>query len=293
MQFWQERQRRPNSWRIWHWMICLVALWILSGCALVSQLLPTLLGSSNPNLLLGNPSNAVTSTADANNYLIVRPQYVLSYSRDRGIPNWVSWQLNQSWLGSLPRSSFTPDPSLPQGWYQVTPNDYTGSGFDRGHMIPAADRNKTETDNQAVFLMTNILPQAPDNNRGPWEELESYCRGLVNKGRELYIVAGGAGSGGIGERGKKQAIDRGRIVVPASTWKVVVVLDQPGAGLQGITETTRVIAVNMPNQQGIKEEDWKTFRTSVDAIEKLTGYDLLSAVPEATQKAIEAKVDDQ
>lgn len=123
--------------------------------------------STNPHLLLGNPSNATATVTTPDNYLITRPQYALSYNRNKGIPNWTAWQLNKNWLGSLPRPPFTPDTTLPNGWYQVKPNDYSGSGFDRGHMVPAADRNKTEANSKAVFLMTNIIPQAPDNNQGP------------------------------------------------------------------------------------------------------------------------------
>jgi len=267
-------------------LIGAIALWSLNGCATLVDQINHRVGS--PHLLLGNPSAAIASTSTPDNYLISRPQYALSYNRDKGIPNWVSWQLNEAWLGSLSRPQFTPDTSLPQGWYQVSPDDYTGSGFDRGHVIPAADRNREPHDSQSVFLMTNILPQAADNNRGPWEQLESYCRDLVKQGKELYIIAGGAGTGGVGEKGKRSVIGRGKVAVPASTWKVIVVFDRPGLGPSDITTSTRVIAVNMPNQQGIKDRKWQNFKTSVDQIEKLTGYNLLSNVAPAVQTAIEA-----
>jgi endonuclease G, mitochondrial len=248
---------------------------------------PTSIGQDNPHLLLGNPSGA--TIFNAKNYLISRPQYALSYNRDKGIANWVSWQLNQNWLGQLPRPPFEPDLSLPPGWYQVKPSDYIGTGFDRGHLIPAADRNKLESDSKAVFLMTNILPQAPDNNQGPWERLESYCRELVRQGKELYIVAGSFGEGGIGLKGKRTTIAAGKITVPEWLWKIVVVFNQPGLGVESITTETPVIAVVMPNQQGIKETDWKRYRTSIDAVEQMTGYDFLSTVPESIQIALEAK----
>jgi endonuclease G, mitochondrial len=272
----------------WKWLsgiiIGAIALSLIGCATLVSQI--NRIG--NPNLLLGNPSAAIVSLSTPTNYLISKPQYVLSYNRDKGIPNWVSWQLNANWLGSLPRPQFTTDTSLPKGWYQVNPNDYTGSGFDRGHVIPAADRNHDPKDSQAVFLMTNILPQAADNNRGPWEQLESYCRDLVKQGKELYIIAGPAGAGGVGEKGKRSVIGQGKVAVPASTWKVVVVFDRPGLELTDITASTRVIAVNLPNQQGIKDRQWQDFKTSIDEIEKLTGYDLLSNVAPAVQTVLEA-----
>lgn len=115
------------------------------------------------HLALGNPSNADT---DPNNYLMIKPQYALSYDNSKGIPNWVSWQLNQSWLGSVDRKNdFRPDITLPVGWYQVRPSDYTGGGYDRGHMTPSGDRTRTPEDNSATFLMTNMIPQAPKNNQ--------------------------------------------------------------------------------------------------------------------------------
>jgi endonuclease G, mitochondrial len=260
---------------------------ILAGCVLFRSQ-PKV---DNVNLLLGNPSQATANVTNTNNYLIVRPQYALSYNRDRGSSNWASWQLNQSWLGTLARIPFEPDSSLPAGWYQVNPNDYTRSGFDRGHLVPAADRNHTTADSKAVFLMTNILPQSPDNNRGLWEKLESYCRALVRQGKELYIIAGGVGTGGGGEQGRKTAIARGKVAVPAAIWKIVVVLDRPGLGLAGITDRTRVIAVVIPNRQGIEQKDWREFSTSVDQIEALTKYDFLTHVSTSIQTAIEARID--
>ncbi len=247
--------------------------------------------ADSPHLLLGNPSGATATVTTPNNYLIERPQYALSYNRDKGIPNWVSWQLNKSWLGTLERPAFRPDTTLPEGWYEVKPSDYTNSGFDRGHIIPAADRNNTEEDSAAVFLMSNIIPQAPDNNRGPWEQLESYSRQLAKQEKELYIVAGTSGIGGVGSNGGETTLAKGKVTVPARTWKIIVVLDTPGLGLSGITKNTRVIAVNLPNEQGIKEVKWTQYRTSVDQLEKLTGYDFLSNVPSEIQEVIEAKVD--
>jgi len=252
------------------WPVLLLVL-LLTAC-------PSPKAQEQGNLRLGNPSAA--STSDPNNYLLVKPQYVVSYNAERGTPNWVSWQLDQSWLGKIDRQNdFRADDTLPQGFIQITPTDYTGSGYDRGHLAPSADRTRTTEDNSATFLMTNMVPQRPDLNRGPWEKLERYCRDLVAEGKQLYIVAGVSGS---------QKRLRERVTAPASTWKVVVVLDSPDAA---ITPTTRVIAVDMPNRRGIKENDWQTFRTTVDAIEAETGLDLLSSVTPAIQAVVESRVD--
>lgn len=281
--WWQNLSWRFAKIACFGFLICVVLL-LLSCTTLLN---PNAAGRSSPHLLLGKPSPA--TLFNANDYLVIRPQYALAYSRDKGIPNWASWQLNQAWLGDLPRPEFEPDLSLPRGWHQVNPSDYTGSGFDRGHLIPAADRNKTAADSKSVFLMSNIFPQAPDNNQGPWEKLESYCRKLVRQGKELYIVAGSAGIGGTGMKGKRTTLAQGAVTVPSAFWKIVVVLDRPGLTLDSITETTPIIAVLMPNQQGIKETSWTSYRTSIDAIEQLTGYDFLSNLAEPIQSVLEAK----
>ena len=250
-----------------------------------------LVGCSPPNpskahLVLGNPSNATTDPANQTNYLIERPQYALSYNTKNGTPNWVSWQLNKSWLGSADRQDdFRGDESLPEGWYKVSPKDYTNSGYDRGHMTPSADRTRSVADNSATFVMTNIVPQTADNNRGPWKYLEEYSRDLVAEGKELYIIAGPDGS-------QKRIGDR-KVLAPWRTWKIIVVLDRPGSGVRGITAKTRVISVIIPNTKNLKNKDWKKYRVSVDEVEKETNYDFLSNVPKSIQDEIERRVDDQ
>jgi len=159
---------------------------------------------NNRNLFLGNPSNAVPSVASIDNYLMVKLQYTLSYNSKTHTANWVSWQLNRSWIGTADRQdNFRPDDALPDAWYKVRPTDYTGSGYDRGHIAPSADRTRNEADNSATFLMSNMMPQVPELNRGVWGELEEYCRELVQQGKELYIIAGPVGrKGSIGRKEK-------------------------------------------------------------------------------------------
>jgi endonuclease G, mitochondrial len=236
-------------------------------------------------LALGNPSGATSSTTNPTNYLIQRPQYALSYHRDNGIPNWVSWHLEARDIGSVSRSDFQPDNSLPSGWYRVQPGDYTGSGYDRGHMTPSGDRTATTSANQATFLMSNIIPQAPDNNQGPWAALEVYCRDLAKAGNELYIISGGDDSLGT--------IAGGKVRIPAFTWKVIVVLPQGSNDLSRINTSTRVIAVSMPNRQGIRNNSWRQYRYSIDQIETWTGYNFLSNVSSSIQSVIESRVDTQ
>ncbi len=257
-------------------VLVVVFLVITTGCTFLQPKNPI----TNVHLTLGNPSNATSS--DANNYLIIKKQYALSYNRDKGIPNWVSWQLNNSWLGEAPRSNnFRPD-TLPEGWYRVTPSDYTRSGYDKGHMTPSADRTDSVEDNAATFLMTNIIPQAPDNNQGYWADLENYGRKLVAEGKELYIISGGYG--------QKETIAKGKVSVPNRVFKIIVVTE-PGKGINGVNDSTRIIAVDTPNINGNKEGSWIQYITSVDAIESKTGYDFISNVKPSVQNAIESKID--
>ena len=243
------------------------------------------------HLTLGNPSGATTDPAQPTNYLMLKPQYALSYHRDRGIPNWVSWHLSTDWRGSAARQDdFRPDDTLPAGWYQVQATSYTGSGFDRGHNCPSADRTSTVADNSATFLMTNMMPQAPRNNQQTWANLEDYCRTLLDSNNEVYVICGSYGRGGTGTNGYATTLDQGRVTVPARCWKVVVVLPTGTNDATRVSTSTRVIAVDTPNDNSISTT-WGSYRTSVDAIETATGLDLLSAVPTAIQQAIEARID--
>lgn len=233
-------------------------------------------------LALGNPSNA--NASDPNNYLLINNYFALSYNQDKAIPNWAAWRISQGELGDLPRPNpdpFRPDERIPKGWKRVTPTDYVGSGFDKGHLCPSADRSASVEGMTATFLMSNMTPQTGDLNRGPWQKLEAYLRTLVTRGSDVYII-----SGVYGEKGKL----RKKITVPTNNWKVAVAVPS-GANISAINENTRVIAVDMPNVKGILRADWQIYRTSVRAIEQKTGYNLLSSLPQNLQDVLENKVD--
>ena len=243
------------------------------------------------NLTLGNPSNAVTNTSYSDNYLMVKNAYTLSYNKNKGIANWVSWHLSTAWKGETDRQNdFRTDPSLPQNWYEVTPRDYASTGFDRGHLCPSSDRNGSLEDNQETFFMTNMTPQAPSNNRGIWKMLEEYERTLTLQGNEVYIIAGTIGEGGTGTNGFAKTIGK-NITVPASLWKIIVVLPIGQNDVLRINENTRVIAVNIPNDNGVGGDSWKKYIVSVNELQQLTGYDFLSNVSPDIQAIIEARVD--
>ncbi len=224
---------------------------------------------------------------------MLKAEFALSYNRDLGRPNWVSWHLSDEWVGTLERvDTFRPDPRVPPDWYRVQAFDFANSGFDRGHMVPNADRDK-ETSipiNQATFLMTNMLAQAPDNNQGPWAALENYLRTLLPSD-EIYIVAGGAGTGGTGsEGGLTMTLANGHVTVPACTWKVALVIPKGFSDISRVSCSSRTIAVIMPNTQGIRNDPWENYLTTVDAVEALTGYNLFSELPLAIQQCVEAGI---
>lgn len=244
--------------------------------------------SRDNNLTFGNPSNA---SSNSNNYLVSRSDYAAAYNNGRGTSNWVSWHLSSAWTGSASRCNcFKRDTSLPSNFFRPTTSNYTNSGFDRGHLCPSADRTYSSTANSNTFFMTNIAPQSPDNNQRSWKELEDYCRTLTSQGNELHIVAGVAGIGGTGRNGFRSTISSGRIDVPDSFWKVILVLPNGSNDISRVTTNTRVIAVNIPNDQNINT-NWATYRTSINSIESLTGFDLFENISNSTESVLESRVD--
>jgi endonuclease G len=236
---------------------------------------------------LGIPSPA--SSSDANNFLSVKSGYVVSYNGSRKVPNWVSWELNTSYLGSTARQDdFRVDDTFPASEPQASLADYSGSGYDRGHMCPSADRTLTVAANQQTFFLTNMVPQAANNNQGPWAVMENDLRAITQTGKELFIISGGTFSASSNRIGSG-------VVVPDQTFKVVVVLDAVNQGPSSVTTSTRVIGVMMPNEnnQISRTADWHSFRVSVDSIEAATGDNFLSDVDPAVQAVIEARVDNQ
>lgn len=238
---------------------------------------------TGPHLMLGNPSGAKQDLSDKDNYLLAGKGSVLSYNESRLTANWISWKTTRHDLGdSIPRPDFRPDPRLPdQIFTKVEFFFYSGSGYDRGHIVPSADRFGDRHLNEKTFYMTNIVPQTPALNQYPWLKLESRARALVRQGNDLYTISGVYGT--------KEVLKRG-VTVPTNCWKVIVVV-KAGQPISSINKNTRVIAVDMPNIDGIENDDWKKYRTTVRAIEEKTGFDLLSNLPAELQNILETSID--
>jgi len=274
---------RRAFWRV----LVLAAMW--GGAGSVA------LGQASPNLKMGNPSQAQADPSNKNNFLLDRDAFATSYNNEKGTPNWVSWRLAASDLGRNPREPFYADPDLPEGLRRVSPNEYTRSGFDRGHMCPHGDRTATPESSHATFAMTNIIPQSHDVNTMAWDALESYIRNLAkNQGKVCYIIDGPAGVGGTGKNGLKTKTPDGRVVVPESCWKVAMILDQDVASARDLTPDSaiRLIAVIMPNADGAVTEDWVPFQTTVRQVEELTGFTFFGEVDPAIINPLKGQVDD-
>jgi endonuclease G, mitochondrial len=242
---------------------------------------------------MGNPSSATKDEANPDNYLLERPQYVLSYNNSKGSANWVSWRVASEWIGSAQRQDdFRADDALPSSFYKATASSFTGSGFDRGHLCPSADRTSSTTDNSATFYMSNMIAQAPNVNQQNWGNMEDYIRKLVSQGNEIYVIAGGYGQGGTGSNGSvTKWLDNKKVTVPAHCWKIVVVLAKGSDDVCRVANDTRVIAVDIPNKQSLGTDPWGDYRVSVRELETFTGYDFLSNVPKAIQDVIEKNKD--
>ncbi len=233
--------------------------------------------------------NATSATSDPNNhthYLIQRPQYALDYNDTTHEPNWVAWDLTSGDVGSSGRGTFQVDTTLPTGFYEVLTTDYSGSGYDRGHMCPSADRTITVADNEQLFYMSNMIPQSPDNNQGVWANFEDYCRQQAAAGNEILITSGPSVFGG-------STLTSG-VAIPGYTWKIAVVVPLgPGTALSRITSATRIITVKIPNIAGVRSTPWQNFVTSVAQIEADTGFTFLTALPAPVAAALRTVVDGQ
>jgi DNA/RNA endonuclease G (NUC1) len=238
------------------------------------------------NTEFGEPADGDPS----DDFIIHHEQYTASYNPNRGAPNWVAYDLDVTHFGAEDRCDcFTADPSLPATFPHLTTNDYTGAGaaagygIDRGHLARSFDRTSGSLDNARTFLFDNIIPQAADQNQGPWAALESDLGDLARvQDKEVYVIAGAFGNKGTLK-------NEGKIVIPTYTWKVALILPRDH-GLADIRDYRDVetIAVLMPNEPGVRDVPWQTYQTTVDEIEAQSGYDLLALLPDDVESAVES-----
>lgn len=151
-----------------------------------------------------------TSPKGTPEQILKRTGYVASYNKTTLLPNWVAWHLTaERTEGSAKRSGvdFAEDTEVPEP--RATDWDYYNSGYDRGHMCPAADNKWSKKAMEESFLFTNMCPQNGNLNRGDWNEMEMACRKWAKKYGDLYIVCGP-----ILYKGKHKTIGKNKVVVP-------------------------------------------------------------------------------
>ena len=193
--------------------------------------------------------------------ILKRRTYTVSYNRELKVPNWVAWELNRERL--VERESrtdkFLPDQDLPES-EAVTTDDYKRSGWDRGHMCPAADNRWHWKAMQESFYMTNICPQHHNLNRGDWKELEDDCREWI-----FY-------------KGKPRTIGREhKVAVPDAFFKVILCAD---------SRPPRAIGFIYKNTSGNHPLDH--YVNSVDQVERITGIDFFPALPDEIERKVES-----
>ncbi len=208
---------------------------------------------------------------------------VVSFDCALGHAQWVSWTVSDSDLGSVSRSKeFYPESQLPRSnCIHPQPEDYSGSGFDRGHMAPSGDRTASRESNNAVFSMANIVPQAPQVNQKGWNDLENWTRGRVREGFDAIVFAGAAGNTGT--------MPGSGINLPELTWKVVALVPAGQSLGTQASQEPQVFGVIFPNQLNRAPMPLSEAFVSVDKIEEVTGFDLLSGLDQEIQKRIEQR----
>ena len=216
-----------------------------------------------------------TSPKGTPEQILKRTGYVASYNKTTLLPNWVAWHLTaERTEGSAKRSGvdFAEDTEVPEP--RATDWDYYNSGYDRGHMCPAADNKWSKKAMEESFLFTNMCPQNGNLNRGDWNEMEMACRKWAKKYGDLYIVCGP-----ILYKGKHKTIGKNKVVVPEAFFKVVLRTgDNPQA-----------IGFIYKNTSGNRPKD--SYVNTVDEVERITGIDFFPSLPDDVENKVEATAD--
>lgn len=195
----------------------------------------------------------------------------VDFNPELHIPNYVVWELTRDETdGDEPRGKFMRDYTV-DGC--ANHSDYTGSGYDRGHMAPAADMKWHPEAMRQCFYMTNICPQAHNLNGGTWKKLEEKCRIWARADSAIIIVCGP-----VLTPAPDEFIGRSKVAVPKAFFKVIC---SPYA------TPPRAIGFIMPN--GKVEGGLQAAAVSVDSVEALTGYDFFAAMPDDIENSMEAE----
>ena len=204
--------------------------------------------------------------------IINRTGYTLSYNQYYKNPNWVAWELTrEETKGETERyDKFLPDPDLPEP--KVVHKDYTKSGYDRGHMAPAADMKWSKQAMIESFYMSNICPQVGNLNRGDWNDLEELCRDWADKYGRIYIACGP-----IFDSKSPNRIGGHKVTVPDRFFKVILIYNRKNPIAMGF------IFKNIAHSQNIEK-----YMVTVDSVENVTGMNFFSKLPNDVENRIES-----
>lgn len=204
--------------------------------------------------------------------LIEHTGFTLSYDADYKTPQWVAWVLTAEEVdGTCSRkSSFSPDPKVRGA--KAYHKDYTRSGYDRGHMAPAADMKWSEEAMEASFYTSNICPQNQNLNRGDWKDLEELERDWAQRYGAVAIAAGP-----IYTSTRPQRIGANRVAVPDAFFKVLLV---------GYPDHPKAYGFVFKNEAGSRP--LTRYQRTVDEVEELTHMDFFSALPDEVENRIES-----
>lgn len=212
---------------------------------------------------------------DAPELIIEHDAYIVSFNTTTLCPNYVAWHLTSDRInGTAERlSTFKVDPDLPIQ-YQVKHADYTNSGYDRGHMCPAADNKCSVEFMTQSFYTSNICPQSATLNRGDWETLEDKCRDWVQIYSDLYIVCGPIFDNQVPIY--LAPANRPKITIPDRFFKVILCM----------TGTPKAIGFIYSNDETKKK--MKEYTVSIDEIEYITHMDFYPTLPLEQQHELES-----
>jgi endonuclease G len=187
--------------------------------------------------------------------VIKHTNYTTHYSKSKMYPVMVEWWLTKSMIScSTPlkrKDNFKPDPKLVKE--TDISKDYIGSGYDKGHVMPAADNLcQTPQVQDECFYFSNMIPQPHYSNAGPWKKIEVLSRELSLKNDSIYVWAGAVGS--------VKVFGTNKVSVPSKTWKVIY-----------IKKTKSYIAYIFPNTND-KISDVETLKVKKEDVEQLTGF---------------------
>ncbi len=200
--------------------------------------------------------------------------YTLAYSEPIEQAKWVAYRLTAANLNkkvAKRQDNFEEDPDVRSG--SATLNDYKASGYDRGHLAPAADFAWSQLAMDGTFYLSNISPQVPDFNSGIWNRLEEKVRVWGAKNKELFIV-----TGPIVEKGAKK-IGRSKVSVPQKYYKVILDISEP-----------EIKAIGFILKNEASEKNFMEFAVTIDVVEKETGLDFFPMVPDDLEKKLESSI---